>query len=1497
MKIKICKLHRLVFVCAAALFCLICAHAGAEEANKGVVEQIGETYTFDNLEKLEQNKNMGGTTDYTLETEDGVNKYALSKSSNTIYQLWPFTDIGELMSYGAGALSDDEKGIRISFKVKVNNKYSSNNISVFPMHKAENGIRLFNMSYMGRIYVGNSAKKAIPDVRCSSGVWYDFIADINLKNKTVTGRILNDGKWYSSEAVDLSGDDIVWSYEQGGTRTLSSFRLYTADKVRGIGIDDVSFYKINMCRVSVAATGDEAVSGAGAYMPGDVIKITAKSDNPDKVFDGWYVNGEKVSDDEEMQITVSDDVQYESRYIDINENSGMIGETHTYESLDKLVQNGTIGGTTTYTLEIEDDNKYVRSKSNNIDFQLNPYTSTGGLWTYGNSIISDKTKGMRTSFRFRAGDLSKSNFISIFPMHKGRNAAKLISTDSNGNVWVGDKAKKKISSPGIQAGVWYDYSVDINYALKQAVGRIKIDDVWYYSDIVDLSGDSIVWSYNQNGNRYFSSMQLNTTDTVTGLDIDDISFYKVDMYEFKTEADGIGAVTGGGMAAKGTKLFLNASVIAGSVFDGWYNENGTKIAGNSAHSLYVSGNGGYTGRFHLEEGILKAKFDYDPISINGNAVHNIEDFIPGAAASVSVNYENTLSEDGGYMLITSYYKDEKLAGVQINNVKHDKTVITNNDKISFTAGNSDDCDYMKIMVWDNDMKALDDALKIRKKVSEYAKFTWDVFGTENCFVREYSEGSHHNKVFDGERTIAVGAGSNGWTRVIIDVDDDAFPQNVPTPVAVTVRYWDDYTEGSDSSVKANSKWLCLRYATSEGAWKDSTPLYIGDSKTFKEHTWYIDDFVFSNSMNSSDLWLVSWTPNYRRSGSPMYAASVEIRKTEPSVPVKINGFAERWDGDQYGNMFSGEDDKIINLKAISLIEEAAEIAGTYEVYTTNGVFVESGSIPKTSVGAKEEVQIPVRLNVSRYGCYEIRFNTVVSYVGGEVICNVESAEDFSVVNKLKENEKKNPIVRICGHSAGSQANGQYWKQVMNTAASIGVSGLRETIEWETIEPVQGRYNSWAGASHYEYAKTVGIDNMLGMLVGHRSWGKADWSFPQTENEISMTENFVDWLFKNYGGDIPYIEYWNEPNLGNFNATKTTPEEYVEIMKRIYPKVKGNNPDTVVNAFSLAQIDNTFLTRGLEAGLLDYCDSIGIHLYDSTAFNQNKDLRDQVFIDDCTRLRESFAKYNHPETRLDITELGIKNVSPDEQGAGAAQMYALAQFTGCADSIYYYDYVNDNTKDRAASNWGWLYNFQDRTPLAAKPGYVAMGAYNHFLSDAVPVDSYVSGDKLTRAYRFRRNADGKDVVMLWTDGASDSVSLDLGAEVCEIFDMYSNKKGILSSQSGVYDFITSFEPIYIVGSFTKNQYVSPGLEINNGRPSAKAGDEVSFIIKDNTHGGISVKAIAQDKLTLKSIEALGDGSVSVTVKCLEASKTNRVSLDIYSGDKLITSANVHVEITE
>lgn len=65
-------------------------------------------------------------------------------------------------------------------------------------------------------------------------------------------------------------------------------------------------------KVAITVTGG---NGGGSYNVGDTVTVTANAPAEGKKFDGWYVNGEKVSSDNSYAFTVTEGITLEARYV------------------------------------------------------------------------------------------------------------------------------------------------------------------------------------------------------------------------------------------------------------------------------------------------------------------------------------------------------------------------------------------------------------------------------------------------------------------------------------------------------------------------------------------------------------------------------------------------------------------------------------------------------------------------------------------------------------------------------------------------------------------------------------------------------------------------------------------------------------------------------------------------------------------------------------------------------------------------------------------------------------------------------------------------------------------------------------------------------------------------------------------------------------------------------------------------------------------------------
>ena len=88
-----------------------------------------------------------------------------------------------------------------------------------------------------------------------------------------------------------------------------------------------------------------------------------------------------------------------------------------------------------------------------------------------------------------------------------------------------------------------------------------------------------------------------------------------------------------------------------------------------------------------------------------------------------------------------------------------------------------------------------------------------------------------------------------------------------------------------------------------------------------------------------------------------------------------------------------------------------------------------------------------------------------------------------------------------------------------------------------------------------------------------------------------------------------------------------------------------------------------------------------------------------------------------------------------------------------------------------------------------------------------------------------------MIVLWTEYSAENIALDLGTDNVEVFDIYTNSIGTMKSAAGVYNFTSTFEPMYIVGDFGKLQRAESTVTVSDGRIRAVKLDAADIVIND------------------------------------------------------------------
>lgn len=133
--------------------------------------------------------------------------------------------------------------------------------------------------------------------------------------------------------------------------------------------------------------------------------------------------------------------------------------------------------------------------------------------------------------------------------------------------------------------------------------------------------------------------------------------------------------------------------------------------------------------------------------------------------------------------------------------------------------------------------------------------------------------------------------------------------------------------------------------------------------------------------------------------------------------------------------------------------------------------------------------------------------------------------------------------------------------------------------------------------------------------------------------------------------VNYIIIGNEPNLSSeWGYRVTSPKDYVDLLRVVYPAVKKANPDMIVLAGALAPTlepagspwamnDLDYLAGMYEAGAADYFDGLAVHTYGLTFPPEADPEPDILNFRRVELVRQVMVAHGDSETPIYITESG------------------------------------------------------------------------------------------------------------------------------------------------------------------------------------------------------------------------------------------------------------------
>lgn len=226
------------------------------------------------------------------------------------------------------------------------------------------------------------------------------------------------------------------------------------------------------------------------------------------------------------------------------------------------------------------------------------------------------------------------------------------------------------------------------------------------------------------------------------------------------------------------------------------------------------------------------------------------------------------------------------------------------------------------------------------------------------------------------------------------------------------------------------------------------------------------------------------------------------------------------------------------------------------------------------------------------------------------------------------------------------------KRSMQLVREMGASWIVELFPW-------AYYHGEDGGIAWEHPDmVVNHAHTQGLKVIARIGLTPEWARPSDtplnyldETAYADFADFAARFAERYRGKVTHMIIGNEPNLSfEWGYRPTTAEDYVALLKVVYPAIKAANPDMVVLAGALAPTlepagspwglnDLQYLAQMYEAGAADYFDGLAVHSYGLTFPATAVPAPDILNFRRIELVRDVMLQFGDTDTQIYITETG------------------------------------------------------------------------------------------------------------------------------------------------------------------------------------------------------------------------------------------------------------------
>lgn len=226
------------------------------------------------------------------------------------------------------------------------------------------------------------------------------------------------------------------------------------------------------------------------------------------------------------------------------------------------------------------------------------------------------------------------------------------------------------------------------------------------------------------------------------------------------------------------------------------------------------------------------------------------------------------------------------------------------------------------------------------------------------------------------------------------------------------------------------------------------------------------------------------------------------------------------------------------------------------------------------------------------------------------------------------------------------------KRSLQMVRQMGAPWIVEFFPWAYYHAADG------GIAWGRPDMIIGHAHTQGLQVIARIGLTPEWARPPEtpltyldETAYADFADFAAQFAERYHGRVSHMIIGNEPNLSyEWGYRLTTPTDYANLLKVVYPAIKAANPDMVVLAGALAPTlepagspwglnDLEYLAQLYQAGAADYFDGLAVHAYGLTFPATADPAPDILNFRRVELVRQVMEEYGDANTKIYITETG------------------------------------------------------------------------------------------------------------------------------------------------------------------------------------------------------------------------------------------------------------------